>query len=207
MIIIQILFIIVVFVGLLVFSAKAEEQKAQAKNAVSSEQVQSMSREEIQRALKRIETKSAPAQKMGAMCYEMAASPENLEYVCPLDGEKTVYSRKSKAYGQAGGVVELRRLLNDLQVLAKGISFSLDERKLCSKCSPSIGDDDRKVSLIIKYGDGRIVQTDGVSSEDIRYLMGFFSDGLSYKTSNDGQLPLKQVDARLKELLGEKRRS
>ena len=83
------------------------------------------------------------------------------------------------------------------------IIFVLPAEKLCAKCSPALLDTERYVTLVLQYPDGRIVRTDQVAPEDLRYLIGFFADGLSYKTFFDGQEPLKPVEGRLKQLLGE----
>ncbi len=204
MIFLQIVVVIVVLAAWLTVSARAQESRPRGEPSLGFERFLAMSREDVQRALKKIEAGPAPVEKMGAMCYKAAMAPDNMEYICPLDGEKTVFARGAKAYGQAESVVETRRLLKDLGARVRGVSFSLDERTLCSRCSPGLDDKQRQASLILQFADGRVVRTDDVSSQDIRYLEGFFSGGISYKTSNDGELPLKQVDARLRELLGEK---
>lgn len=162
-----------------------------------------MSREDMQKALQKIGSSSAPPEKMGAMCYSVAARPRTLEYVCPVDAAKTVYSSGSEAFGQVATLQGLRGLLTELRSRAKGLSVSLDERKLCTCCSPGLKDEERSAALVLQYDDGKTVRTDGVTAEDLRYLIGFFTDGLSYKTSTDGQSPLKPVEARLKQLLGE----
>ncbi len=204
MVFIQIIFVVFVLLGLMMLSVRAQDKKPEEKPAVSSETMKSMSRGDIQRALKKIETNTAPLQKMGAMCYKVAMPAIHLEYICPFDGEKTMYSSESRAYGLVKEAQGIRGLVKELGSLVKGLSFFLDEKKLCSKCFPDLADPDRKMALVVKYADGTFVRTDGISSQDIRYLIGFFSGGLSYKTDNDGQEPLKTVEPRLKELLGEK---
>ncbi|MBF0595686.1 MAG: hypothetical protein HQL22_12080 [Candidatus Omnitrophica bacterium] len=206
MIFVQIAFVVMLVLGFMVLSARAQQgqqPEAKSRQTVTSEKVQTMSREDIQRALKRIESNNPPPQKMGAMCYDMVGPPDNFEYVCPVDGEKTVYSRKSKAFEQATELQGLRGSIEILRPLAKGVSISLDERRLCNKCNPSLSDAERYATLVLQYVDGRTVRTDRATPEDLRYLIGFFSGGLSYKTFTDGQEPLKSVEERLKQLLGE----
>ena len=205
MMFLQIVFVVMLVLGLTVLSARAQQADppdTKSKQAVTSEKIQAMSREEIQKALKRIESSNPPAKKMGAMCYKMGETPENFEYVCPVDGEKTVYSR-AQASKQAVDLQGLRSSIEKLRPFAKGISLSLDESKLCAKCNPALPDAERYVSLVLQYADGRTVRTDRVTPEDLRYLTGFFSGGLSYETFNEGQDPLKPVEGRLKQLLGE----
>lgn len=208
MIFIQIVCVIIILLGFMLLSAQAQKtelQKADVAQEVTSEKVQAMSREDIQRALQKIGSSVPPPEKMGAMCYDMVDSQaqEGFMYVCPVEGEKTVYSRNSNAFWQAKALDGLRNLVAELRPLANGITVSLDEHGLCIICSPGLSDKERSVALVLQYDDGRTVRTDGVTSEDLRYLIGFFTDGLSYKTSNDGQEPLKPVEARLKQLLGE----
>ncbi|MBF0532597.1 MAG: hypothetical protein HQL23_05800 [Candidatus Omnitrophica bacterium] len=203
MVLIQVVCVVLILWGLMIVSVKAQDQKSGERPSVSSETIQSMSRIDIQNALKKIDSNNPPPPKMGAMCYEPGAVYKHKEYVCPLDGEKTMYATESKAFNTAISAPEIRSLVKELGSLVKGISFSLDEKKLCAKCFPNIVDADRKIALIVQYSDGRTVRTEGVTAQDIRYLIGFFQDGLSYKTNNDGQEPLKEVEPRLKVLLGE----
>jgi len=203
----QILTALVLILGLIVWSACEKDgntQKDTNQTIVTSSQIRGMSREDIQKALKKIETKTPPAMKMGAMCYIIEYTDKQSAYFCPNDAEKTVYAEKAKAYWIVQDITEMRRLVKEFHSLINAISVSLDEKKLCSKCFPDIPDEERGVSLVIKFADGRVVRTDGVDTNDLRYLIGFFTDGLNYKTSNDGQMPLKSIEPRLKELLGEK---
>ena len=206
MVILQVILVAVFVFGLMVLSARAQEAKSSQGDAppsVTAERVQGMSREDIRRALTKIETNTPPPRKMGAMCYDMVGPSDMFEYVCPIDGEKTVYARNAPAFGQATELQSVRELINRLRPLTGRIAVTLDERRLCSRCEPAVTDQERYVSLLLKYPDGEVVRTDRVTTEDIRYLIGFFSAGLSYPTFTDGQEPLKSVEGRLKQLLGE----
>jgi hypothetical protein len=167
--------------------------------------VRAMTRESVRKSLRLIEAKTPPSSRMGAMCYKPVMAPEVLEYVCPLDGEKSVYSNRSEAYGQAYNAIEIRKQADqlDLALKSKGLGAYVLEKRLCCHCMPGVNDRDRYLSLVLVYPDGRSVQTDRIFPDDIRYLMGFFSGGLTYATSNDGEEPLKAVHPRLKQLLGE----
>jgi len=209
MMIFQILTALILVLGLVVWSAHAQDgnaRKNENQSVVTSKLVQGMSREDIQKALKKIETTAPPTEGTFAMCYEITISDEIpiYTYHCPIDGEKTVYSQKSKAYKTVEDIAQMENLVKELGSLSRDISFSLDEKKLCSKCFPKIPDRERNVSLVINFSDGRVVRTDNVNTNDIRYLIGFFTDGLTYQDENDNPAPLKSVDPRLKELLGEK---
>lgn len=72
MIFIQGVLVVLVVVGFMFWSSRAQVGKTPGsanKPAVTSEKVQSMSREDIKRELKKNETQSPPPEKMGAPCY------------------------------------------------------------------------------------------------------------------------------------------
>jgi HAMP domain-containing protein len=168
-----------------------------------SSRAQAQSLEDIRRNLDRIRASETPAPTMGAMCYEIALPAEYQEFICPRDGEKTAYAQGSRAYWQVNSLQEIKNLLSELRPLAKDLSFTLDERALCAKCTPGLADQERQAALIIRYAEGREVRTSNITAEDIRYLIGFFKGALTYTTDNDGQTPLKEIEPRLKEILGE----
>lgn len=178
-------------------------QKAEQKPQITEQQIRKMSSEEIQKALENLQNTSAPPSKIGAMCYKVSDSPDFLEYTCPIDGEKTTYSLESSSYSKLINRTKLKNLIREVQLLVDDISITLDERKMCSTCFPDLKDNERNIILIIKYTNNRIVRTDNVIPDDLRYLIGFFSNSLSYKTSNGGEEPLKNIENRLRQLLGE----
>lgn len=170
---------------------------------VTSQKIVNSSRSEIENMLKQIEKKNAPAVKMGAMCYKMAMPAEYQEYVCPIDGEKTVYDRKNaNAYGNIRNIVEMRRLVEYINSVTNLADLKLDDSKLCSKCFPDLKSEDRNVSLATKYPDGREHVYSKVSADDLQILVGFFEKKLFYKTDNDGEVPLRDKAAQIREMLG-----
>ena len=173
------------------------------KRPVTSQRIVNSSRSEIENMLKQIEKKDAPAMKMGAMCYEPVMSAEYEEYVCPLDGEKTVYDQKiANAPVSIRNIVEMRRLVEQINSETNWADLKLDESRLCSKCFPGLKSEDRYVLLVTKYPDGREHVYSKVSTEDLRILVGFFEEKLFYKTSTDGEVPLKDRAAQIREMLG-----
>lgn len=205
---IQIVLFVMLMFGLMVWSARAQEEKTSAeknKPTVTSQKVQAMSQEDIKKALQNIERATEESEKMGAMCYDQVAPASELEYICPLDGEKTVYSQSSKAYASVIDVVHMRNEIKKTLSLAKDMLISLDERKLCAKCSPGLSDKERSVTLVVQYADGRTIRTERVNSSDIGHLVIYIKDGFTFIESNHGiGSASSPLETRLKVLLGEK---
>lgn len=169
-----------------------------------SQKIAGSSRDKIKGMLKRLERKKAPEEKMGAMCYKVAAPAEYLEYICPLDGEKTVYDRKTggSAYWVIDQIEELRRLTKQLNLTTNLAKFDLDERRFCHSCFPNLTPEERYVSLVTKYPDGKQFVYDKISPQDLRIMIGFFEQKLSYKDAQDMELSLKKYSGKIKEILG-----
>lgn len=197
-IVILAVFLFIAGIGMIDSFSQSREQKP-----VTSQEIMNSSRSQIEDMLKQIETKNAPERKMGAMCYEEVAPPDYQEYICPLDGEKTVYDRKnSETYWTIENIVEMRRLVEQINSVTDLADLKLDGRRLCSKCFPGLKSSERYVSLVTTYPDGREHVYDKISVEDLRILAGFFDKKLFYKTSNDGEEPLKDKAAKIQEMLG-----
>ena len=96
----------------------------------------------------------------------------------------------------------MRRLVQHINSVTNLANLKLDESKLCSKCFPDLKSEDRYVSLVTKYPDGKKHVYSKVSADDLRILIGFFEKKLFYKTDNDGELPLKDKAAHIREMLG-----
>jgi hypothetical protein len=173
------------------------------KKPVTSQKITNSSRAEIENMLKQIETKKAPEGRMGAMCYEMAAPIEYQEYVCPLDGQKTAYNRKDQdVYELVAGITEMKRLVERLNSVTNLAKFKLDEKRLCHTCSPDIKTNERYVTLITKYPDGRECLYEKVTLEDLRILAGFFERKLIYKSDREAEIPLKNEIGKIEKILG-----
>jgi len=197
--------ILVLMISLFVLGVGMKSSFSQPKEekTVTSQKITNSSRAEIEAMLKQIETKNAPKGKMGAMCYDMAAPPEYQEYVCPLDGEKTVFNRKdNEAYESASGVVEMRRLVERLNSITNLAKFNLDEKRLCHICSPDIKSNERYIALVTKYPDGKEYRYDKISNEDLTILVSFFDKKLNYEGSFGEEIPLKKEIGRIRKLLG-----
>jgi hypothetical protein len=205
MVFLQLLLVVLVVLGFMALSAKApsEERPKGPSAGLRWRDIHTMSRDDVRRVLIKIETGAEPSEKQGAMCYDISMPPAYEEYVCPLDGEKTVYSKGSPAQSYLGPLLETQNLLKVLQSSVKGISFVLDTARLCSTCFPGVDDTQRYILLRVNYPDGRSVESVRIVPDDIRYLIGFFTNGRTYRTDTGGERPLKRLMPRLKELLGE----
>ena len=180
------------------FSKVAESSR------VTSEKIIASSFDEIEGMLMQLERKDEPEEKIGAMCYEVAPSPEYFEYICPVDGEKTVYNtlKSNEVYWIVEDIVEMRRLVGQLNSQTKLAQFELDERRLRHTCFADINDDQRYVSLVTKYPDGKQNRYEKISTDDLRMLVGFFKKKLSYQSGNDAVFALKRETGKIREILG-----
>jgi DnaK suppressor protein len=166
------------------------------RNCINKTKVKFSTKDQILKQLKELESQEAPPTKMGAMCYSMSAPPEVAEYVCPVCGEKTYYSRDHAVF-VAWEIDACRREFQNLQKHTD--ICSLDESSFCASCCPEATD--YKLKLTITYPDSSSVVSPSVNSDQIRILCGFFQGKLSYSTSTDGSIPLKSELRTLRNLL------
>jgi predicted RNA-binding Zn-ribbon protein involved in translation (DUF1610 family) len=153
---------------------------------------------DIEKMLKRIETKKAPEAKMGAMCYSMAAPPDRAEYVCPTCGEKTLYS-SDQARFVAWDLQSCRREFASIRKSTE-LLLSLDESSYCKHCDPDAKKPQLKLS--VTYEGGKVHTVSPVTEYDLRLLRDFLKGRLSYETFNEGSRPLQESTSRLRALLG-----
>ncbi len=174
-------------------------RKSCGEGRITAGKAGSMNRDEIFRMLSRVEKMEEPAPVMGAMCYEPVAMPFVAEYVCPVCGEKTVYSRSDDSYYSITGLYETRALFATLDSVST-LEMTLDETSLCSACSAD-SDSTHALLLRVTWEDERTCAAP-VTAEDLRMLIGFMSGRLDYETVNEGTLPLRQNLDRIREILG-----
>jgi len=160
-------------------------------------------RDFISKRIKDISFKKVPKiEDIRAMCYDMAEPEPFIEYICPLDGEKSIYARNTKAYGYAKSVDQYKREIVNLNALSKdkGTEFLLDESLLCSH--HALDAKDRYLILIAKnIKTGKETRTNEISYLDLKMLIAFFGDELFYESYNNKK-PLKPKLPRIKEMLG-----
>lgn len=160
--------------------------------------LQSLSMEQIDSLLARLESQEPPEPVMGAMCYEAMAYPDVAEYICPVCGEKTVYSSMNTAFIE-WELSGCRRLADSIDSLTE-FHVYLDESQFCQACSDSVFEDPDILLVVSPPGEGETVNS--VSITDLRMLESFLQGNLYYTTFNDGQQPLQEYAPRLRELLG-----
>lgn len=165
---------------------------------INSAQIKSLSMDQINFLLARLETEEAPAPVFGAMCYEMMAAPLVAEYVCPVCGEKTLYENTHTAFieWEIDGARRLAESINQ----STDFTIELDETLFCDFCSD---DADAGPGLLL-----RVIHEDGeefvnrVSLTDLRKLSSFLHGRLYWLTDNDSQEPLQNDVDRIREMLG-----
>lgn len=164
---------------------------------LSASKIGTMSRADVEKLLDRIECVPEPESVIGAMCYEPVALPSVVEYLCPLCGTKTVYSDYTES-GLVLSIQETRMLFDTLSSLTR-LEMVLDETSFCSECRDS--ETEPGFVLRVTWEDGS-EHAARVTPDDLRMLLGLFSGGTSYRTSNEGSVPLKPFSGRLRDILG-----
>lgn len=151
---------------------------------------------EIEKLLKDL-SKSNPKnlEFMGAMCYEMAGPPERAEYVCPICGEKTLYTEDYTMMIS----YDLQSIRDNATKLEE-INCKLDESQFCKSCSPEVTEP--KLCLIVKLKDEAEHKTCGIEKEDLVLIDEFLHGDIVHKDFYDAEIPLKQYIPRIGELIG-----
>ena len=165
--------------------------------AVKTRDLKGLNRQQIQQMLQRVATAKPPAPKMGAMCYDMAAPPNRAEYVCPVCGEKTLYTQQ-QARRVSWELETCRRLMKEIASSA----VTLDESSWCKKCQPDAKEP--ALALRLRFDDGTTRTVEKVNPEQLRLLRDFLGGKLLVKGETDMETPLKDKLGELEKLLGEK---
>ena len=152
-----------------------------------------MDREQTKKELAKLEPVKESEPAMSAMCYEMAAPPERIEYTCPVCGERTLH-----AFGSVVDADELATCRRLMQALPARVLVSLDESALCQKCCPDSANP--QLVLVARYQNGGSESTAGVRAVDLELLTAIVAgrtavDAPEVKASMLGNL------ARLQELV------
>jgi hypothetical protein len=169
-----------------------------------------MTKKQIKARLKHLaESKPPKDLAPGAMCYEMVAPPNRVEYICPVCSAKTLHAvpedRKNPYSGPEFKAINAlrwdlpacRRIRDSL----KQHSVEIVENEFCKKCSPQVKAP--RLGLKVSYSDAsapHVVM--GVNRDDCVLLNEFFKGSNKFKHLTDNEEPLKHKIPRLKELLG-----
>lgn len=198
--------LVLVVYGISKAAAKQNQNDiSQGDKPVKAKEVIKRTMKDIGKMLERLQSAAVPKQlSIAAMCYEMAAPAEYIEYICPLDGEKTVFSFNStedaNVYHAVENISLYRSGIEYLNKIApEGMTFSLDETLFCKKHNPDAKE--RFAYIILKYDDGKEVKNP-VHPADFNILQAFFNEKTVYGGNYGEEYPLKDQTARIKELLG-----
>lgn len=193
---------IILIVGLTVgvgckISSEKNKNKTEIFNKPTDTTQEILSKEEIEKKLKKL-SKSNPKnlENIGAMCYEMAMPPERAEYICPICGEKTLYSNFNYSQLITWELQQMRTLSENLEA----INAKLDESQFCRSCSPDI--EEPEICLIVKLKDTDEHKTCKINIEDLKILNEFVAGEIIHKDDFDAETPLNFHILRISELLG-----
>lgn len=158
----------------------------------------SLSMQQVNALLARLELREPPEPVMGAMCYEAMAYPAVAEYVCPVCGEKTLYEDTHTGFIE-WELPGCRRMAESVNALTE-FEIILDETMFCRFCSEGAEEDPGLLLRVVSSDSGETVNA--VSIPDLRMLESFLQGHLYYVTANDAQMPLREHSERISELLG-----
>ncbi len=152
------------------------------------------------------EQPAPPERWPGALCYAPVGLPDPVEHVCPDCGAKTLYPCTPRSDGLAVGraylvgtlLPECRRLLAEV----RDLDVRLDESEFCEKCRPGVASP--RITLVVRYPDGRDQRTEEVTPDDLRLLAELTSGALTHEGERESRSPLKDHLPRLETLLGVK---
>ncbi|MBK8475729.1 MAG: hypothetical protein IPL39_05305 [Opitutaceae bacterium] len=132
--------------------------------ALLAAEMAAMDRDQTKKELAKLEPAKQAEASVSAMCYEMAAPPERIEYTCPVCAERTLYPFNAGVIDE-DELATCRRLMQELpaRVLA-----SLDESAFCRKCHP--GSTNPELVLVARYQDGQAESASGVRAADLELL-------------------------------------
>jgi hypothetical protein len=144
---------------------------------------------------------------LGAMCYDMKAPPDRVDYVCPACGERTLYAlrpaegERKADFGLIQAVLQdvpnCRRLVRGI----RGVALKLDESRFCAKCAP--GAAEPELGLVVTHAeDGKERRTWGITSRDLLILDAFLKGEDKFKGAFDREEPVRDHRARIEQLLG-----
>jgi len=166
---------------------------------IDSASIKSLSMQQVNWLLARLESQPAPDTVWGAMCYQAVASPVVAEYICPVCGEKTVYNCAESAFSE-WELQACRRMIESINSRTE-FRVELDETLFCEFCTPEESIGNCGLFLVVRPEEGRAI-VNGVTEIDLRMLDSFLQGNLFYTTENEGRIPLLEYADRMRELLG-----
>jgi len=158
-----------------------------------------LTRERLEELLAAIALQPAPdPETIYAMCYDMPEAVNRFEYVCPVCGAKTLYTR-DVAYMLDRIQRWWRERMEDLR--KRGLDAELDERACCSVCreDAELADENELAYYLIVRLDSKATRT-RLHENDWARLSAFLDGKITW--NRDGAKPLKPEIPRIRELLG-----
>jgi hypothetical protein len=169
-------------------------------NAMKTVSAATLSRDELSRRLSALPAKSTKELQPGAMCYKMAAPPATNDYICPVDGSRTHYTKGENSFLLSGELPDMRAAVERIKAVQGGPAVSLDESDLCRRCKPSVKNP--QITLVVRSLDGKEHRTPGINAEDLALLADFLEGKTVYRGQTGQESLIKSHEKRLRELLG-----
>jgi len=190
--------IVVLAAGTIAGVTRFGSRKQPGGSGTETVSVVSLSMDQIHFLLAKLKKEEAPESVCGAMCYSPMEIPFSAEYICPVCGEKTIYTGNQSAFFQ-WELGAARRLAESIDS-STAFSVVLDESEYCEFCCEN-GSGRPVLVLRVTHEEGEET-ANSVSVTDLRMLNSFLQGSLFWVTSNDGQEPLRDHVGRMAELLG-----
>lgn len=145
------------------------------------------SRAEIHDRLMALAESKAPEElNPGAMCYEVAMPPDRKEYVCPVCGEKTIYTNESQ-FSIIDNVNSCRSWITSI----RGLDLRLEEYNFCHHCQP----DTNQVpgyKIFIRYkGEPNEEELKNAGAGSLQFIYEFMNGDKTHSDYYDNETPLK----------------
>ena len=194
--------IALVLLGFTLYGCKKAADRADNPLGISvkADDIKNASEDKIRVMLAGLKNTKAPPKRevFQAMCYDVAAPPEYVEFICPLDGEKTLYTYNEGSYGAelASKMPQSARRLSEL-AKDKNITFTVDITQFCKKHYPDLKR--REPILIVTYKTGRVVKNP-VALWQLALLESFFKGDKYYDEDSE---PIQNRLPQIAELLGQ----
>lgn len=166
--------------------------------SVKAARMMTGSRERLELMLRRLDREDPPPFVMGAMCYAPVALPDRAEYICPVCGERTLYTGHD-AMEIEWGLPAMRRLVESMA--DNGYVRIFLEETYCIHCHPQGPGFGEGTILVVVHEQGDTVRT-AVNITDLQAMEGFLRGELHYLSDNDSEIPLRGRLERLRVMLG-----
>lgn len=131
----------------------------------------------------------------GAMCYSMAMAPDSVPYVCPLCGEKTIYTNQFKNF-IFYDLPQCRRIAVSL----KEHGILVDETSFCSHCRKS--EENINLCIYVYSKEGELAHSCNVNQFELSLLLAFFDGDKVVEGGHGNEIAVKDHINKIRDLLG-----